>query len=487
MAIEQRMNICSACGHSNPARLDQCEECGKDVIRKTSDLIDEIWFGPTLNRVRELMRRGVDIASLQTMAGQTLLSSAVSPAHLNVELVKLLLAHGASVNVKDCCGCSPLLTAVGSASAEAVELLLQAGANPNMTNGRGISPLMRAAGLGLEPVVARLLAAGAYPNSTDCEQRTALHCAIGGEHLKVIHILLDHGANIEAMDYEGRTPLAYATFHGCVNVAGLLRRRGADRTFDLGDRDPYVIAFTSSMNALSHGCPGFFFGGDYVDAESGLPVQMSGLCNSRSVFRREEGHNDGIREFIRLHGPPWNSRLSWLEMIGNPARYITTQTPLPLEPNGPPVTAPDGVTTLQLKPPDVSWLHHQPLFLSSPKLWPEGRLYLDDFASYETDPAPRGKPRPVLGQHWSERARCRDVTLWVEHPRHKQMQIEVCWGPAGSELAVLIQRRPNQKRGRPCEGKCILDLQLGLWLSSTISVDWQERRIAWGKTMWGLR
>ncbi len=148
-------------------------------------------------------------------------------------------------------GATPLLRAAIMHDDEAMQALLAAGASVDLPNVMGVTPLMAAAGIGVrEPgfganrapdftskqieseVIASLeilLAAGADVNAavtdvqsrtariarassmTDRQGQTALHSAAGRGWPEVVTYLLERGANPALKDMLGRTPLDLAT------------------------------------------------------------------------------------------------------------------------------------------------------------------------------------------------------------------------------------------------------------------------------------
>ena len=170
-----------------------------------------------------------------------------------LDIIKLLLDSGANPNlqlklfppyrqVEDDRGCdriltvgaTPLLRAAKAFDAKAIKLLLAHGAKVNMPNVNGVTPVMAAAGEGsvecdtrgdyLTPDVQKksidalkpLLAAGGDINASDDRKRgrfsdyreqTALHGAAFWGWNKVVAFLVEHGARIDVKDKNGMTPL----------------------------------------------------------------------------------------------------------------------------------------------------------------------------------------------------------------------------------------------------------------------------------------
>ena len=116
------------------------------------------------------------------------------------EIVKVLLNHGANINVRDASGWTPLMVAsceCGAATPpdtrDAVKVLLDRGADPNLQNNQGRSALMIAAERGNSPAATMLLEHGANARLKDKRGATALSLARkadkDGDHKQVLDML----------------------------------------------------------------------------------------------------------------------------------------------------------------------------------------------------------------------------------------------------------------------------------------------------------
>jgi hypothetical protein len=92
-------------------------------------------LGGRLNMVELLINRGGDVNSIANLRGDTPLYYAISPEPKSMqrpEIVRLLLEHGAQVNLKDCKGQTPLSRAkrFGPDFDKIADILIEYGAQP---------------------------------------------------------------------------------------------------------------------------------------------------------------------------------------------------------------------------------------------------------------------------------------------------------------------------------------------------------------------
>ncbi len=128
-----------------------------------------------------------------------------------IELVVLLLRHGAKVNGWDVNkDGDPLLTAVLMNNIDAARLLLAQGADPNVRDNVGYSPLRWCAEHGYLEMARLLLLCGATKMIDDWGgdgAMTALGLAARGLDVDMIKLLLAYGANPQARDVDDCSPL----------------------------------------------------------------------------------------------------------------------------------------------------------------------------------------------------------------------------------------------------------------------------------------
>jgi ankyrin repeat protein len=158
----------------------------------------------------------------------------------SVDLIRLLLAHGASVNMQLkaqipyrtkvdrgsdtmlTTGTTPMIRAAKAGDFAVMALLLENGGDAKLTTRNGVNALMAAAGLGTkeEDTVGRkktekdviesvtlCLKAGVDINAKDSRGQTALHGAAQKGWDQVVRYLADHGAKLDVKDTKGLTPL----------------------------------------------------------------------------------------------------------------------------------------------------------------------------------------------------------------------------------------------------------------------------------------
>jgi len=160
-------------------------------------------------------------------------------------------------------GATPLLRAAKALDAPAIKLLLEHGALVNLPNIRGATPTMAAAGLGSVDADTRgvfttpdvqerslaslklLLASGGAINAADNRGQTPLHGAAFWGWNQVVQFLVEHGANINAIDLRDKTPVDSAMGRAGGNSRGgqridvhkdtaeLLKKLGASAAVDV--------------------------------------------------------------------------------------------------------------------------------------------------------------------------------------------------------------------------------------------------------------
>lgn len=132
-----------------------------------------------------------------------------------VELLRLVVRAGSSINVADDTGAVALHYALQNDDQAAVLYLLQEGAHlirPRVfASGEG--PMHYAARYTKTDLIMRsMIAKGGDVNAVSTvEKFTPLHLAVKERHYSLVHLLCNAGARVDAQDRHGNTPLHHAT------------------------------------------------------------------------------------------------------------------------------------------------------------------------------------------------------------------------------------------------------------------------------------
>jgi ankyrin repeat protein len=179
-----------------------------------------------------------------------------------LRVIKSLLAYGADINGRNTdmeprwsgaryrrrlVGATAFLFAAKAADVEVMRLLLDHGADPTINTHLNITPLMAAAGIAwasnqdpaneeqvLQAVKLLVEETGADVNAVNDVGETAMHAAAYRGANSVVQYLFDKGAKLDVVAKDGRTPLIIAdgveygnSFAAQPHTAALLRKLGA--------------------------------------------------------------------------------------------------------------------------------------------------------------------------------------------------------------------------------------------------------------------
>jgi ankyrin repeat protein len=131
----------------------------------------------------------------------------------HIEIVRLLIQRGATVNARNSVGATPLFDASLNGHKEVVQLLIDNGAGLNAVKHRS-SPLFAASRNGHEATVQLLIGKGADINAQNFKNDTPLLAASRGGHEAVVRFLIEKGADINMQNYHRDSSLFAASRRG---------------------------------------------------------------------------------------------------------------------------------------------------------------------------------------------------------------------------------------------------------------------------------
>lgn len=178
--------------------------------------------------VELLLSNHIDVNSKSRSEEDTALHQAAAYGYPGT--VKQLLAHenNANLDAVNGVGRTPLHRATIGGQIEIIKILLENGASINERDHCGMTPLHHAVLYQHDiATIQLLLEKGADINIGDNYERTALHLAARKRYVGKAKLLLENGADIDARTMDGVTPLASAVASRSVEIAQMLVDRGA--------------------------------------------------------------------------------------------------------------------------------------------------------------------------------------------------------------------------------------------------------------------
>jgi ankyrin repeat protein len=166
--------------------------------------------------LERLIQENPGIVHREDHSGQTPLITACILAY--IDMVKILLTHGANINHQAKNGDSALFTAVLQKEIEIVEYLIERGANVNIVTKQGDSSLIMAS----------------------------------RNRLDIVELLVTHGANVNHQNKTGYTPLFTATLEGKPDIVEYLIIQGADVNARTTAGDTALICASRRNKNKSH-------------------------------------------------------------------------------------------------------------------------------------------------------------------------------------------------------------------------------------------
>jgi hypothetical protein len=171
---------------------------------------------------------GMNVNLRDKQSNTTALEHAVRNA--NREMVQLLLASGATVNLKNDSGQTVLMMLDDDATSDLMWDLINAGAKVNLQDDTGDTALMQAAAANNIEALKTLIDAGAEVNTKNKHGRTALMLASGEGYINIVRALVLAGADINAADEDKMDALANASRNDRLPVVRFLKSKGAFET-----------------------------------------------------------------------------------------------------------------------------------------------------------------------------------------------------------------------------------------------------------------
>ena len=245
------------------------------------------------------------------------------------EALELLLAAGADVNAKNAFDATALLWA--ARDPVKARMLIEHGANVNVQSKQGRTPLMVASrAQGSSGVIQLLLDKGADPRVKDKRADTPLLLASEIGDVRMMRLLIDHGAPVNVANHFGETPLMLAALGNSLEGVRLLLAKGADVK-------PAMTSYSTVRNGPIPlvGLTVLFFAAPYASPEliqtlldAGAAVNVQDARGFTPLMLAVGSETQDVRVVrlllkagakVNLSMGTGETALDWAEKYGNPA------------------------------------------------------------------------------------------------------------------------------------------------------------------------
>ncbi len=177
------------------------------------------------NEILRLMAKGADV---NNFIGKNARPLQYAVAEGKKPAAEILLLLGASPDLTDYYGNTPLIVAVRANNLEISELLIRYGAGITVGDNKGSTPLHHSAALGFFYLADMLLYYESPMEVYDAEGNTPLMISVWAGYHDITDLLLSAGTDPNAADKKGFTPLMMAAQNGDTLMLRLLLDNGAD-------------------------------------------------------------------------------------------------------------------------------------------------------------------------------------------------------------------------------------------------------------------
>jgi len=244
--------------------------------------------------VKLLVEHGADV-NIENGKDKTPLCDACSSG--NEAIAKYLVEHGAYVNEVDDIYETPLFKACSSGNEDLVKYLVEIGANINHLNSHHETPLFRACESGNKAIVKYLIEQGTYVNLTNEYDETPLVIACSSGKENIVKYLIELGMDIFRIKRYGHSLLFNACSSGNVDLVKFLIELGLDINKTVfGESVLFKACESGSVDLVK-----------YL-VECGLDVNQTNIHNETPLFNACENGNEAIVKYLVEQGANVNNR-----------------------------------------------------------------------------------------------------------------------------------------------------------------------------------
>lgn len=218
-----------------------------------------------------------------------------------LSIAKLLRKHGATTNVFNKAGLTPLHCSCDvSSSIKLCNWLVAEGADVNARSQTGKTPLHCCCLQGFNDIAQWLLHKGARISEETEDGTQAIHFACHSGNLSLVQLLVEHGAQLGCVNNSGETPFMWACASGHLDIVLFMQQKCLELVSKGGDADEVEGGCIDPLARGVHGHNALHYAtqGGHIDVVVQLVQQMGLDVNSLDAEHGTPLHGACLKGFL---------------------------------------------------------------------------------------------------------------------------------------------------------------------------------------------